>query len=110
MDPTKPTRSANPADRRAHARAPYTGTLQLQCAGEGTWFDVQALDVSAGGFSFASASELQRGERLTVAVPALEAYTVSAVVRHVKPSSIGFIVGIEFDEPLPPELERCLGV
>jgi hypothetical protein len=110
MDPAMLTRSSNPSDRRAHCRAPYSGTLLLQCAGEGTWFDVQALDVSAGGFSFATASELRRGERLAVAVPDLEAYTVSAVVRHAKPSRAGFVVGIEFDEPLSSQLERCLGV
>jgi len=110
MDPAMLTRSSDPSDRRVHSRAPYSGTLHLQCAGDGTWFDVQALDVSAGGFSFASTSELRRGERITVAVPDLEAYTVSAVVRHCKPSRFGFIVGIEFDEPLPPQLERCLGV
>ena len=97
-------------NRRVHARAPYSGTLHLQCAGEGTWFDVQALDVSAGGFAFATASELRRGERLAVAVPDLEAYLVSAVVRHSKPGRVGFVVGIELEEPLPAQLERCLGV
>lgn len=97
-------------DRRAHPRAPYSGTLHLQCAGDTTWFDVQALDVSAGGFSFMSAYEMRKGERLLVAVPDLEAYTVSAVVRHVKTAAGAYIVGIEFDEPLPAQLEQCLGV
>jgi hypothetical protein len=31
-------------------------------------------------------------------------------VRHTKPSPVGFVVGIELDEPLPSQLERCLGV
>jgi len=97
-------------DRRVHTRTPYNGTLHLQCAGDATWFAVQAIDVSAGGFAFVSAIEMQRGERLAVAVPDLEAYTVQAVVRHVKPEHGAFLVGIEFDEPLPAQLERCLGV
>ena len=110
MDSTMLTRDSKPSDRRIHSRAPYSGALQLQCAGDTTWFTVQAIDVSAGGFAFASQFDMRRGERLAVAVPDLEAYTVSAVVRHVKPASGGFVVGIEFDDPLPPQLERCLGV
>jgi hypothetical protein len=95
-------------DRRIHTRTEYAGSLHLQCAGESTWFAVHGLDVSAGGFAFISDVEMRRGEQLSVAVPELEAYTVSAVVRHVKPAHRGFFVGIEFDEPLPPELEHCL--
>ena len=98
------------SDRRAHTRAPYNGTLHLQCAGDSTWFAVQAIDVSAGGFAFVSEVEMKRGERLVVAVPNLEAYTVQAVVRHVKTEHGACFVGIEFDEPLPAQLERCLGV
>jgi hypothetical protein len=110
MDPTMVEKSDNSTNRRAHSRSSYAGTLHLQCAGETTWFAVQAIDVSAGGFAFSSQVDMQRGERLVVAVPDLEAYTVSAVVRHVKAEHGVFIVGIEFDEPLPPQLERCLGV
>ncbi|HEX6838428.1 MAG TPA: PilZ domain-containing protein [Polyangia bacterium] len=103
-------RAQAPSDRRVHVRAPYSGTLHLQCAGEPTWFAVQALDVSAGGFAFVSDVVMLRGERLVVAVPALEAYSVSAVVRHVKTARHSFVVGIEFDETLPAQLEACLGV
>ena len=98
----------NASDRRIHARTPYAGTLNLQCTGESTWFAVHGLDVSAGGFAFFSDCEMRRGERLSVVVPELEAYTVGAVIRHVKPAHGGFFVGIEFDEPLPAQLERCL--
>ena len=70
-------------DRRIHTRAPYSGTLHLQCAGDCIWFAVQAIDVSAGGFGFVSDVEMARG---------------------------AFLVGIEFDEPPPAQLARCLGV
>ena len=102
------TRAASLADRRSHPRNDYAGVLHLQCAGDATWFAVQGVDVSAGGFAFASDIEMRRGERLSVAVPELESFVVAAVVRHVKPAFGGFLVGIEFDEPLPPPLERCL--
>lgn len=97
-------------NRRVHARLPYSGTLHLQFAGDGTWFDVQAQDVSAGGFGFVTQSELRRGERLAVAVPDLEAHIVNAIVRYSKAGRVGFVVGVELEEPLPPPLGRCLGV
>lgn len=103
-------RAQSSRDRRVHTRSPYHGMLQLQCAGDSTWVAVQALDVSAGGFAFMSDVEMRRGERLVVAVPDLDAYTVQAVVRHVQPQHRAYFVGIEFDEPLPPQLEHCLGV
>ena len=98
------------ADRRVHERTPYEGALHLQCAGDTTWLVVHALDVSVGGFAFLSDVPMTRGERLAVAVPDLEEYTVEAVVRHVRPARGAFFVGIEFDEPLPVQLARCLGV
>ena len=102
------TRAASVHNRRIHERSEYAGVLHLQCAGDSTWFAVHGVDVSAGGFAFASDVEMKRGERLSVAVPEFEAITIGAVVRHVKPAFGGFLVGIEFDEPLPPQLERCL--
>jgi hypothetical protein len=103
--------SSSASDRRIHKRSDYAGVLHLQCAGESTWFAVHGVDVSAGGFAFASDYEMRRGERLSVSVAEFETITISAVVRHVKPAPAlgGFLVGIEFDEPLPPQLERCLG-
>ena len=102
------SRAGSTNNRRIHERSDYAGVLHLQCAGDATWFDVHGLDVSAGGFAFACAYEMRRGERLSVAVPEFEAFTIAAVVRHVKPMYGGFLVGIEFDEVLPPQLERCL--
>ena len=102
-------RALRPHERRHYTRNPYRGTLHLQCDGDGTWFAVYGIDVSSGGFAFVSDYGMKRGEQLSVAIPELEAYTVRAVVRHVKHSpGGGFLVGIEFDEPLPPQLERCL--
>ena len=103
-------RALRPSERRVHTRTPYKGVLHLQCAGDTTWFAVYGIDVSAGGFAFVSDYPMQRGERMNVAVPELDSYPVSAVVRHVKNApGGGFFVGIEFDEALPPQLERCLG-
>ena len=102
-------RAASPPDnRRAHARSDYAGVLHLQCAGDSTWFDVHGIDVSAGGFAFASDVELKRGERLFVSVPELETITSGATVRHITPAYGGFLVGVQFDEALPPALERVL--
>jgi len=103
-------RAQSTHERRVHERTPYHGSLHLQFAGDSTWCVVQAIDVSAGGFAFLSDVDIRRGERLAVAVPDLEAYTVTAVVRHSKPAHGGWFVGIEFDETLPAQLERCLGV
>ena len=100
--------SESPRERRVHERSDYAGVLHLQCIGDSTLFAVHGIDVSAGGFAFACDYEMKRGERLSVAVPEIEAVTIPAVVRHVKPLHGGFLVGIEFDEPLPQELERCL--
>lgn len=101
-------RAASLHNRRIHERSTYSGVLHLQCAGDSTWFPVHGVDVSAGGFAFASDYEMRRGERLSVCVPEFETITISAVVRHVKPAYGGFLVGIEFDEVLPAQLERCL--
>ena len=95
-------------DRRLHRRSDYAGVLHLQCAGDATWFAVHGVDLSAGGIALFSQVEMQRGERLSVLLPELEAVTVGAVVRHAKPARGGFLVGIELDELLPPQLERCL--
>lgn len=103
-------RALQPEERRTHARSEYRGVLHLQSAGESTWFAVYGIDVSAGGFAFVSDWEMRRGERLAVVVPEFDAVTVAAVVRHVKrDEGGGWLVGIEFDEALPPQLERCLG-
>ncbi|HEY2745650.1 MAG TPA: PilZ domain-containing protein [Polyangia bacterium] len=103
-------RALSPHERRNHTRNAYRGVLQLQSISDGTWFAVYGIDVSAGGFAFLSDYGMRPGERLNVAVPELQSYTVSAVVRHVKHSpGGGYFVGIEFDEPLPGDVERCLG-
>ncbi|HXU73910.1 MAG TPA: PilZ domain-containing protein [Polyangia bacterium] len=104
------SRAAQPHERRTHARSEYRSVLHLQSAGEATWFAVYGIDVSAGGFAFVSDYEMRRGERLAVAVPEFDTLTVAAVVRHVERNAGGgWFVGIEFDEALPPQLERCLG-
>ncbi|MCU1281551.1 MAG: hypothetical protein JWM53_5097 [bacterium] len=100
--------AASRSDRRIHQRSDYAGVLHLQCAGDSTWFAVHGVDVSAGGFAFVSDVEMRRGEQLSVTVPEFESFVVAAVVRHVKPAFGGFLVGIEFDEPLPAPFERCL--
>ena len=101
-------RALRPSERRHHTRSTYHGVLQLQSLDNGTWFAVYGVDASAGGFAFVSDFGLRRGERLNVSVPELPALTVPAVVRHVTARADCYFVGIEFDEPLPGELERCL--
>lgn len=103
-------RPVAPADRRVHPRNDYGGTLQVQLAsGGGTWFPVHGNDVSAGGFSFYSEVPLERGERLDVAVPEIDVVTFAATVRHVRAAAPGaWFVGVEFDEPLPESVARCL--
>ncbi len=91
------------SNRRVFTRTSYEGILQLQCSG-GTWFDVYGQDVSQGGFAFYSDYEMTRGEALYVSIPELPALPVPATVRHVKKLDTGFLVGVEFDEPLPLEL------
>ena len=91
-----------------HTRSDYGGTLQLQCAGEATWFAVYGRDVSAGGFSFFTDVPLTRGERITVATPELELVTFAATVRHVREVPEGFLVGVEFDEPLSESVVQCM--
>ncbi|MDB4965406.1 MAG: hypothetical protein JWN44_1095 [Myxococcales bacterium] len=97
-----------PSERRIHERNDYGSTLQLQCAGETTWFAVHGRDVSAGGFSFYCDYEMRSGERLNVWAPEIDHTVFPAVVRHVKPMSPGFVVGVQFDELLPESIERCL--
>jgi hypothetical protein len=100
--------SLAPSERRIHERSEFSGTLSLQCAGENTWFTVCGRDVSAGGFSFFSDWEMQRGEAVIVCAPDLDHATFPAVVRHVKREKHGWIVGVEFDDAMPEPIERCL--
>jgi hypothetical protein len=97
-----------PSERRIHERNDYSGTLQLQCAGETTWFAVHGRDVSAGGFCFYSDYEMRRGEQLSVWAAEVDHAIFPAEVRYVKPEGRGFIVGVQFDELLPESIERCL--
>lgn len=103
------------AERRVHTRNDYGGTLQLQCVGDATWFAVYGRDVSAGGFSFFTDVPLARGERINVSTPEIEMITFPATVRHIRPvpeSEAGgesWLVGVEFDEPLPDPVVQCLG-
>ena len=99
---------ASPAERRVHVRKSYEGMLYLQYAGATTWFAVHAQDVSAGGFAFFSEDDMRRGEAVSVAVADVPGVTVSATVRHVKASGYGFLVGVEFDEPMPGALAAVL--
>ncbi len=108
MDQAMLFRANTSADRRVHPRSEYRGTLHLQCRGETTWFGVHGIDVSAGGFAFVSDYEMRRGEQLAVAVEEVPGQLIWASVRWVKPAASGFLVGIEFDEPLPPAIERVL--
>jgi hypothetical protein len=97
-----------PHERRQHERREYTGTLWLQCAGEATWIEVCGQDVSAGGFAFVSASKLDVGESLAVAVPELPHETLAATVRRVLRADVGWLVGVEFAEALPYAVAQSL--
>ena len=100
--------AVQPHERRHHSRNAYHGVLQLQSLDSGTWFAVCGVDMSAAGFAFVSDFNLRRGERLNISVPELPSLTVAAVVRHVTARPGCYFVGIQFDEPLPLDLERCL--
>jgi PilZ domain len=101
-------RATSPEERRVHPRSEYRGVLHLQCLGETTWFGVHGIDVSAGGFAFMSDYEMKRGEQVAVAVEEVPGQVIWATVRWARPQPGGFLVGIEFDESLPPEVERVL--
>jgi hypothetical protein len=103
-----PPAPAAPANRRVHERTAYQGVLLLQGKGETTWFPVHGQDVSVGGFAFFSDYAMRRGEQVNVTIEELGALSVAATVRHVKPQHGGFIVGVEFDELLPPEFVQRL--
>jgi hypothetical protein len=69
---------------------------------------VHGIDVSAGGFAFMSDYEMKRGEKLTVAVEEVPGQVIWASVRWVRPERGRFLVGIEFDDALPSDVERVL--
>lgn len=107
----RPPPANDGAERRVHARSDYGSTLQLQCAGDATWFAVYARDVSAGGFSFFSDVPLERGERIAVATPEVAVSTFAGTVRHVRRvpgAGESWLVGVELDEPLPADVVGCM--
>lgn len=102
--------AAKPQERRVHPRSEYRGTLHLQCLGESTWFAVHGIDVSAGGFAFLSDYAMARGEQVAVAVDEVPGQVIWSSVRWVREAEGRFLVGIEFDEALPLEVERVICV
>jgi hypothetical protein len=102
------TRASEPSERRVHERSAYQGVLLLQGQGETTWFPVHGQDVSVGGFAFFSDYEMRRGEQVNVTIEELGSLSVAATVRHVKPEGVGYVVGVQFDELLPPEFVALL--
>ncbi len=82
-------------ERRKHARFPFERHLEVWAADRVEPLVVRAHDISAGGFSFWSNEQLVPGERLVLGLRDIDDFLVKALVRSVRPSAGGWLIGAE---------------
>jgi hypothetical protein len=92
-------RRARPS--RRHERIEIDGDLEFRPSEETSRFVAHARDVSFGGFCFVTDLCLSEGDRVSIYLPET-ASGLKAVVRHVRPRSRLYVVGVEFETPITP--------